>query len=41
MSKAVRFHEEALAELAVEAEYYESAVMGLGERFTNEIEAAT
>ncbi len=41
MSKPVRFHEEALAELAAEAEYYESVVVGLGERFTNEIEAAT
>ena len=41
MSKAVRFHDEALAELAAEAVYYESKVSGLGERFINEIEAAT
>ena len=41
MSKAVRFHSEALAELAAEAVYYESKASGLGKRFTNEIEAAT
>jgi toxin ParE1/3/4 len=41
VSKVVRFHEEALAELVAEAEYYELAVRGLGQRFTDEIEAAT
>lgn len=41
MSKAVRFHAEAHAELAAETAYYESKVPGLGERFLNEIEAAT
>ena len=41
MSKVVRFHTEALAELAAEAVYYESKASGLGKRFTNEIEAAT
>lgn len=41
MSKAVRFHAEARAELAAETAYYESKVPGLGERFLNEIEAAT
>ncbi len=37
----VRFHEEAQAELAAEAVYYESKVAGLGVRFINEVEAAT
>ena len=40
MNKAVRFHSEALAELADEAVYYDSKASGLGERFINEIEAA-
>lgn len=41
MSKTVRFHEEALAELEAEAMYYEAKSRGLGERFISEIEAAT
>jgi len=41
VSKPVRFHEEALAEFAAEALYYESKGAGLGERFISEVEAAT
>lgn len=41
MSKALRFHDEALAELTAEAVYYESRAKGLGARFTDEVEAAT
>lgn len=40
MSKAVRFHEDALGELEAEALFYEAKVKGLGERFANEVEAA-
>ena len=38
--KSVRFHPEAEVELAAEALYYEERSPGLGERFTDEIEAA-
>ena len=40
MSRAVRFHDQALVELEAQALYYESKGKGLGERFTNEIDAA-
>lgn len=40
MSRVVRFHEDALAELQAEAIYLEDRSRGLGERFINEIEAA-
>ncbi len=40
MSKSVRFHKEALEELAAETVYYESRSSGLGERFASEVEAA-
>ena len=40
MSSAVRFHDDALAELEAEAVYFESRSKGLGERFTSEVEAA-
>lgn len=40
MSRVVRFHEEAIAELQAEAIYFEDRSQGLGERFTNEIQAA-
>lgn len=40
MKKLLRFHEEALAEFTAQAVYYESKSMGLGDRFTNEVEAA-
>lgn len=39
--KPVRFHPEAEAELAAEANYYEVRSHGLGERFTREIQSAT
>ena len=38
--KPVRFHPEAEVELAAEARYYEERSPGLGERFTNEVQAA-
>lgn len=38
--KSVRFHPEAEVELAAEARYYEEQSVGLGERFTLEVEAA-
>lgn len=41
MSKSLRFHIEALKELTAQAVYYEGKSSGLGERFTNEVEAAT
>lgn len=41
MNKALRFHSEALEELIAEAEYYEAQSRGLGQRFVNEVEAAT
>jgi len=37
----LRFHEDALAEFAAQAGYYEAKSKGLGEKFTNEVEAAT
>ncbi|MDD2809060.1 type II toxin-antitoxin system RelE/ParE family toxin [Rhodoferax sp.] len=37
----MRFHEDALAEFAAQAKYYESKSKGLGEKFINEVEAAT
>lgn len=37
MSKTVRFHEEALAELEAEAMYYEAKPKGLAERFISKI----
>lgn len=40
MSRVVRFHEDALAELQAEAIYFQDRSQGLGERFTAEIEAA-
>lgn len=40
MSRGVRFHEDALIELEAQAIYFEVRSKGLGERFTNEIEAA-
>lgn len=36
----VEFHPEALAEFRAAAEYYETQQTGLGERFTNAVEAA-
>lgn len=41
MKKPLRFHDEALAELAAQAVYYESKSKGLGDEFVNEVEAAT
>ena len=38
--KPVRFHPEAEVELAAEAGFYEEQWRGLGERFTEEVEAA-
>lgn len=38
--KPVRFHPAAEVELAAEAKYYEERSPGLGERFTNEVQAA-
>ena len=38
--KSVRFHPEAEVELAAEAHYYEERAVGLGERFTHEVQAA-
>ena len=36
----VRFHPGAEVELAAEAQYYDERLPGLGERFTDEVEAA-
>lgn len=41
MNKALRFHSEALEDLIAEAGYYEAQSRGLGQRFVNEVEAAT
>lgn len=41
MKKLLRVHADALAEFAAQAVYYESKSSGLGEKFTNEVEAAT
>jgi len=41
VKKPLRFHEDALAEFAAQAMYYEAKSIGLGERFANEVEAAT
>lgn len=41
MRKALRFHDEALAELMDQAVYYESKYAGLGEKFASEVQAAT
>lgn len=38
--KPARLHPEAVSELAAEAGYYEACSPGLGERFTQEIQAA-
>jgi plasmid stabilization system protein ParE len=38
--KPVRLHPQAEAELAAEARYYEERAPGLGERFTDEVQAA-
>ena len=38
--KPARFHPEAEVELAAEAKFYEEQWRGLGERFTEEVEAA-
>ena len=38
---ALHFHPEALEELIAEAAYYEGQAPGLGQRFVNEVEAAT
>lgn len=38
--KSIRFHPEAEVELAAEAVYYEERSAGLGERFTDEVQAA-
>ncbi|MEK8051343.1 type II toxin-antitoxin system RelE/ParE family toxin [Ideonella sp. DXS22W] len=40
MTKALRFHPEALAELQAQAVFYEERSPGLGERFTARVEAA-
>ncbi len=40
VKKNLRFHEEALAKFTARAVYYESKSKVLGERFTNEVEAA-
>jgi hypothetical protein len=41
VKKPLRFHEDALAEFASEAGYCAAKSIGLGEKFTNEVEAAT
>lgn len=41
MKTPLRFHQDALAEFAAQARYYEAKSIGLGEKFTNEVEAAT
>lgn len=38
--RSVRFHPEAEVEFAAEARYYEERAVGLGERFTREVQAA-
>jgi len=41
VKKPLCFHEDALAEFAAQTGYYEAKSTGLGEKFTNEVEAAT